>query len=263
MMTLGRDREVAAERDARDRELHERRVGDRDRALADDVAEAAGEEHRRQGGDERLHLEDVDHEADEQPEHAREHEDERDHDRGRPARLQQARRDHAAEGDDRADREVDAAREDHERHAHCEHDEVRVVDEQVQEHLPREEAAVAHAADDEDGDEEHGGHGDRAVLRAGQQVPDAAAEVAAGCSRLAGAVGARATAGAGTFRAVGSLRGVEDVGHDAAIPFPARRASLRRNPLSASAVVGDCSRQTTVTTAALKTMVAIGGMPTV
>ena len=40
-------------------------------------------------------------------------------------------------------------------------------------------------------------------------------------------------------------------------------ANRRRNPLSASAVVGDCSRQTIVTTAALNTIVAIGGMPTV
>ena len=212
------------------RQLHERRVGDRDRALADHVAEPAGQEHRRQRGDERLHLEDVDHEPDEQAEHAREHEDERDHHGGRPPRLQQARRDHAAEGHDRADREVDAARQDDERHADREHDQVGVVDEQVEEHLPREEAAVAHAADDEDDDEEHGGHRDRSVLRAGQQVPDAARQARA-WARAARASGAD-----------GTLRRVEELRHDAATPLPARMASLRRKPPSASFVVGDCEQ---------------------
>ncbi len=46
-------------------------------------------------------------------------------------------------------------------------------------------------------------------------------------------------------------------------PFRSGAARRRRKPANAWLVVGDCSRQTMMTTAALNTMVATGEMPTV
>ena len=106
-------------------------------------AHAAREEHPGERHEERRELEDVDHEPLERAEQRPDRQHERDRERRMPAALLHQRgQDDAGQPDDRADRQVDPAGEDDERHADGGDAEVGVVAEEVEEDLQREEAEV-------------------------------------------------------------------------------------------------------------------------
>ena len=115
---------------------------------------------------------------------------------------------------------------------------VGVVDEQVEQHLEREEAVVARRPDPEHGDEQHerGQHGQHA--RRGEAPPRGGSGALPRRRGGAGGVGA----------------------HDAATASRTGAGRVRR---SSARVFGDCSRQTAMMTSALNTSVTSGGMPAV
>ena len=84
---------------------------------------------------ERLHLQVVDDQPHREAQRGADEQHDEQHRHRAPARGQELRREHAGQRHDGADREVDAAGDDHERHADGEHDQVGVVDEQVEQHL--------------------------------------------------------------------------------------------------------------------------------
>ncbi len=142
-----RDRGLAPDGNADLRDLGVELVGDADRIDADQVAQAAREEHAGQRDDEGLQPVALDQQAHEGAEGGAHGEHERDHDRRAPAvLLDQRGRHHGGECDHRAHRKIDAAGEDHEGHADGDDDQEGVVDQQVEEDLGREEAVVEHRA---------------------------------------------------------------------------------------------------------------------
>ena len=85
-------------------------------------------------------------------------EHERDDGPGRPVRvMQQPGGDGRGQRQHRADREVDAARQDHQAHADGQHQQVGVVDDQVEHHLRRGEAGVVGAAGGDQREQQHDG----------------------------------------------------------------------------------------------------------
>ncbi len=213
------------------RELRIAFVRDADRVDADEVAQAPRQEHAGERDDEGLQPEALDQEAHERAE-ARAHQQHHGHGRRRaPAvALHQRGEHHGGERHHGAHGQVDAAREDDEGHAHRDDDEEGVVDQQVEEHLGREKARVAHRAQRGHGHEERDGGGQR-------QVPG----VQAGAARAGGR---------------GRGRG-HDGAHGRALPVAGRRASRptwARNS-------GDCSSMTTNTTTAFTTRFTSGGTP--
>ena len=129
-------------------------VVDRDGLGADEVAAAARQEHAGQRHDERREVEALDQEALQRAERRAEHQHQRHGGVGIPARVEQRRGDHRRQRDDRAHRQVDAARQDHEGHAHRDDAQEGVVDEQVEEHLRRQEPVVADGAERRHRDEQ-------------------------------------------------------------------------------------------------------------
>src|SRR5690606_11126357 len=127
---------------------------DLDRVEAHHEGEPAGREHRGEGGDEGLHVEVLHEHADCEPEGRAEQQHDGHDDAGWHPVAQEARPEHAGEGHDRADREVDAAREDHEGHADREDEKVGVVEQQRRDDARREEVAEIGLPRDEDEDEQ-------------------------------------------------------------------------------------------------------------
>ena len=72
--------------------------------------------------------------------------------------------------DDRADRQVDAARHDHKRHADGDDQQERVIDEQPEQNLKREEAGVHHRTETEQRGEQRDGDDDRQDARVGDAI---------------------------------------------------------------------------------------------
>jgi hypothetical protein len=71
--------------------------------------------------------------------------------------LQQPGRDHRRQREHGTDGQVDPARQDHEAHADRDHEQERVVDQQVEDHLQRQEARVHRPADAQHRHEQHDG----------------------------------------------------------------------------------------------------------
>jgi hypothetical protein len=167
-----RDRRVGQHREALSRHVDKEALVDRDRLDRDHVAHAAGEEHRRQRGDERLDAEVVDHQPDEQAEDRTGEQDDRDRRRRRPPGFHQPSGDHRRQRHHRPDGQVDAPGENHERHAHGESDEVRVGDQDVGEDLTGDEVVVDEPADGDRDEQQSGGrhHGEVAVPRSGERA---------------------------------------------------------------------------------------------
>src|SRR5471032_1334219 len=128
--------------------------------------------------------------------------------------------------DDRTHRQVDAARHDHERHADRDDKQERVVDEQAEQYLQREESGVHHGAEAEQHDEQKDGDDDRQGARIDQAVEK---------------IPHFAASARGFFRAYGKAR------------FICRMMTVR--------AVADWITLTTSTTVAFTTSVASGGTP--
>ena len=106
------------------------RVLDLDRRQAHHEREPAREEQPRERGDERLHVEVLHEHADQQADRGAAEDITGHHDGGEWPSREQLRAQDAGERHHRADREVDAAGEDHERHADREDQQVGVVEQQ-------------------------------------------------------------------------------------------------------------------------------------
>jgi hypothetical protein len=125
----------------------EDRLGDADRVDADEIAQAAREEHAGQRHDEGLQPEALDQHAHQRAEGGAHHQHARDDQPGIPLHaLDAPRAQHRGQGDHRAHRQVDATGQDHEGHADRDDAEEGVVDQQVEHHLRGEEAVVGDAA---------------------------------------------------------------------------------------------------------------------
>ena len=104
-------------------QLEQRRAAEAERAALDDgLRHAANQEHAAERHDERLQLQPRDEQPLQQADEQRDAERDGDADPERVAEAARARRrelgdDHAGQADDRADRQVDPAGDDHERHA--------------------------------------------------------------------------------------------------------------------------------------------------
>jgi hypothetical protein len=200
----------------------ERRLVDRDRLRGDQEARAAREEHPGQRDDERLQPEVVDQRA-----HRRAvQRAEQQHDRhDRPHRpMQPLGADRAQDGcqrNDGADRQIDAARHDHEGHPDRDDQQERVVDQQPGQHLHGEEARIHHGPETEQRREQRDRHDDRQRARVGEPR--------------------------------------EESVHRGVAPVVARSARVAWR--SASARASDWISVTTITTIALTTSVASGGTP--
>src|SRR5690606_35971170 len=153
---------------------------------------------------------------------------------------------HRRERDDRTDREVDPAHEDHERQPHRDEDQVRVVDEQVRHRVVLENAPVSDLAVPEHADEEHqGGHRRE---RPAVHLPGAAGQIAEPAGGRPGR-GRDVHAGTPSF-GTGSVPACLGGG----TPLARRRVTKVRTRF-------DCSRQMTMITAALNAGVAEEEIP--
>ncbi|VWD33911.1 hypothetical protein BLA39750_04858 [Burkholderia lata] len=223
-----RAQHAAADRHADARDRMEHRLVDRDRLRRDQEARAAREKHPGQRHDERLQPEMMNQRAHRRAVQRAEREHERhDHPHGPVQPLGADRAEDRGQRNDRADRQVDAARHDHERHPDRDDQQEGVVDEQPGQHLHREEARVHHGPEAEQRGKQHDRHDDRQRARVGEPAKETG-------HRGVAPVVARE-------RAEGSSR-------DACRTTHARAAS-------------DWISVTTITTTALTTSVASGGTP--
>jgi len=141
-------------------------LGNRDLVGADDGRHASGKEHARHGDDKRLDLKIAHENALHEAEHRADGEDQQDE---RNARLSLGAhavgQDHAVHGDERADGNVDAARQHDAGHAAGHADESRIRDEQIEEGLEMGESLLridetarrVHHDEEHDGDEQQQG----------------------------------------------------------------------------------------------------------
>ena len=114
---VGDEREVIALREGQ-------RVG------GDDGGKTTGQEHRRQGRDERLHVEFLDQGAGQQAEHSADEQHD-DHDQeGGHAGVRQLQADDCGDGHDSTDRQIDTTGQNRQGHGHSQNNQVGVVNEQ-------------------------------------------------------------------------------------------------------------------------------------